>query len=285
MADPKLPLIEYIKVQTVTDVEIRQLWRDVQKEAGRIIRSNPGKIRTMQTKLASQQIEAWANSKELIHVGIGDATDAAALVQATYDEELFRKAGVSSRYWSASLMAQARAGINSVISRKENGITLSERVYKNRQGTMSQLNRVLNAGLALGKSASEIAKDVEKFINPQTPGGPHYAAQRLARTELNNAFHTTSLKGYMDSPFVDKVKWHLSGSHKVPDECNQYAEKSHTRGGDAGVWKKSEVPGKPHPNCLCYTTPIVIDEEDFLKQLKAGKFDSYADDLGCGIGA
>lgn len=285
MADPKLPLNEYIKVQRVTDAELQQLWDDVRVESGRIIRSDPDSIRSMRTKLAAQQVEAWATSDELIRVGIGDATDAAALVQATYDEELFKKAGVSSRYWGMSLMESARAGIDSVISRKENGITLSQRVYRNRVIANGQLNRVINTALALGKSARELAKDVEKFIDPGVPGGVSYAAKRLGRTELQNAFHTTSLRQYKENPFVEGVKWHLSGSHKVPDECNLYATRVNFKGGEPGVFKPDNVPAKPHPQCLCFTTSISMDEDEFVKKLTSGKFDTYFDEMGCGVGA
>lgn len=282
MVNPKLPLTEYLKVQSVTEAEIRQLMTDTSKEAGRMLRTAKGP-RAAQIKLARQQVGLWATVGDLTKVGIGDATDAAALVQSAFDEDLFRKLGINTRYWSMSMLAQARAGIDSYISRKENGITLSQRVYRDSVLSSGSVERVLNTGLALGKSAREIAKDVEKFISPDVPGGPPAAAMRLARTELNNAFHQTSKKQYIDNPFTVAVKWHLSGSHPRPDECNQYADNSHYRGGEAGVFKPEEVPGKPHPNCLCYTTGVQEDEEAFLRGLNSGKYDKFMDKQGCGF--
>jgi hypothetical protein len=71
------------------------------------------------------------------------------------------------------------------------------------------------------------------------------------------------------------VQWHLSGSHPVPDECNQYAEESHYTDGPAGHFRSGQVPGKPHPNCLCYTTPVAVPEQVFMADYMAGQYDVY----------
>jgi hypothetical protein len=283
MAAPKLPLVEYLKVQRVTDNEIAEVVSDAAKEAGRMVRT-ASTIRGAQAKLAALQLKMWAEVGDLTKVGVGDATDAAALVQSVYDAELFAKAGVSSRYWRMALLQQARMGIESFLSRKENGITLKDRIYRNGRAGVAEVNRLLNRDLALGKSAREIAKDVQGFIDPNTPGGPRYAAMRLGRTELNNAFHTTSQKQYASNPFVEAVKWELSGSHKRPDECNLYAQRQHFRGGDPGVFKPGDVPAKPHPNCLCYTVPVSQDVDDFINDMASGKHDAYMNSLGCQYG-
>jgi hypothetical protein len=100
---------------------------------------------------------------------------------------------------------------------------------------------------------------------------------RLGRTEVNNAFHASSVKQYRETPWVEKCKWHLSGSHPKPDLCNEYAENNGN-----GVWAVDDVPAKPHPNCLCYVTPINTDLNKFVKNFKAGQYDSYIDEkMGC----
>lgn len=180
------------------------------------------------------------------------------------------------------MLQQARAGIDSIISRKENGISLSEKVYRNRVVSSGKIDRILNTGLALGKSAREIANDVSGFISPDVPGGVSYASMRLARTELNNAFHTTQRNMMNKNPFVEKAKWELSGSHPRPDECNEYADQVHIKDGEAGEFWTHDVPNKPHPNCLCYITPVMMDEEQFIQSFKSGAYDSYLDDVRCG---
>lgn len=158
-------------------------------------------------------------------------------------------------------------------------IPLAESVYNNQALTSGHIDDLVNAALGRGASAVELARDVRAFVNPHTPGGVRYAAMRLGRTELNNAFHAAQVRSAVEAPWVDAVKWNLSGSHPVPDECNVYAEDEHWEGRGAGIWRPSEVPGKPHPNCLCYTTPEDIGRDEFIRRFEAGQFDSVVDQM------
>lgn len=274
-----------IDVTILTDAEIRKVARDAAEEADRIIRSlGSDSIRSAQVALAKANVEMWAGVKDAVSVGIGDAVDSASEFQALFDERLFNSVNFSHSYWRQSMLAQAREGINSFISRKEGGFTLSERVYRNGAVAKGQIDRIVNNGLLLGKSAAEIARDVRGFIDPSTPGGSSYAAMRLGRTEVNNAFHQTSIRNYQDSPWVEKVLWNLSGSHPRPDLCNEYAESVHHsgKGWEAGEYKPGDVPDKPHPNCLCYIEPVAMSLDAFAKNFKAGKYDSHIyNKMGC----
>jgi hypothetical protein len=91
-----------------------------------------------------------------------------------------------------------------------------------------------------------------------------YAANRLARTEINNAYHAASWDRYNKSVIVDEVEWLLSSSHPEDDICNDYATQS--------PFKKNAVPAKPHPNCYCYIVPSLPTEEQFLERLFAGEY-------------
>lgn len=91
---------------------------------------------------------------------------------------------------------------------------------------------------------------------------------RLSRTEINNAFHEQQ-KRAGDKPWVEGVKWNLSGSHPRPDTCNDYANQSNGLG--RGVFKTGDVPDKPHPQCLCYLTYETLSPEAFLDALGTGK--------------
>ena len=88
---------------------------------------------------------------------------------------------------------------------------------------------------------------------------------RLARSELNNAFHSRQIAA-AQKPWVLGVKWNLSKSHPRKDECDRYAtENAHQLG--RGVFPKSDVPSKPHPHCLCFMTYEMQDEDDFVADL------------------
>lgn len=104
------------------------------------------------------------------------------------------------------------------------------------------------------------------MIDPGTPGGVSYAAKRLARTELNNAFHTTQRESAEVNPWVLGVKWNLSRSHPVEDICDVLA-RGHSRGKPRGVYLPGELPNKAHPQCLCYTTNEMMEEDDFINSV------------------
>lgn len=287
MADAE-HLRRLVHTTQLTDREIRKVMRDAAAEADKIVRSLEGKtgtgarIRSAQISLAKMQVEAWAGVRDAVECGIGDSFDATAEMQALFDQRLMQAAGIRPAYWSQSMLATSRAGIDSFIARRENHYTLSERVYRSRALSQGTVAKTINNGLLLGKSAREIAKDVKRFIDPATPGGASYAAMRLGRTEIQNAFHFNSVKQYKESPWVERVLWTLSGSHPKPDECNEYADEVHFRGGKAGEWLPDDLPPKPHPQCLCYTDPVAMDIDEYAKRFHAGEFDKYIDEqMGC----
>ncbi len=282
------PLEDIIRTVGLTDTEIRRMMRDAAAEADRVIRSygdslsDARRLRAAQLELAKQQALLWGGVADATKVGIGDAFDASALWQARWDVDLMRSVGLSGTHWHQSLLATARAGIDAFVARQENMMTLSQRVYRNQALSRGYVNRTINNGLLLGKSVTEIAADVKKYIDPRTPGGASYAAMRLARTEVVTAYHESSKKQFMQTPWVERVRWNLSGSHPRPDTCNEYAEDVQHRGWPAGVYRPGDVPDKPHPNCLCYITPEVMDLDQYAKNFKQGKYDKYIDEqMGC----
>lgn len=262
-----------IRSVQLTDREIRRIVRLASQEAQRLMES-ASTVRSAQLQLASMNAEMWAGVESVVKDGIGDAVSRSAQIQALFDIPRLEQRGITSAAWRASVEATARAGVDALISRKENGITLSQRVWRNSQAAQRGLRDTIDTGLLLGKSQREIARDVFKYVNPNTPGGASYAALRLGRTEVANAYHTSTLRHYRETPWVEECKWHLSGSHPRPDECNEYAE-SGSRSN--GVWLVEEVPNKPHPQCLCYTTPVSLPLDEYARRFETGEFDDYID--------
>lgn len=170
------------------------------------------------------------------------------------------------------LAATAEAGIESFFARVPK--TLSAAVYRNSQDTVAKVHDLINVGLISGLSAKELAASVYDHISPTTPGGASYAAMRLARTEINNAFHEQQKAGGF-RPGVRGVKWNLSESHPKPDLCNVYAEHPNKLG--VGVYAAADVPDKPHPHCFCFLTYIMLSQTDFATALSLGAFDAEID--------
>lgn len=168
-----------------------------------------------------------------------------------------------------SLRATGRAGIEAAYARVPR--PLSALVYKNQALTRGVIDGLIRSGLIRGLSAKELAREVYRYVSPTAPGGASYAAMRLARTEINNAFHEQQIK-VAESPGVRGVKWNLSGSHPRPDVCNQYAERDHANLG-RGVYRVGDVPGKPHPHCFCYLTYVTLTPKQFADAVGRGDFD------------
>jgi hypothetical protein len=172
----------------------------------------------------------------------------------------------------SSAVAEAERNVDAAIARELGSkITLSQQVYRTRQLASGQIDRFVTQALGRGLNAREIAREAKRFIKPDVPGGMSYAAMRLGRTEINNAFHATQISYAKGNPLVTSLIWNLSGSHKRPDQCDDYA--SH------GPWIKDDVPRKPHPQCFCYLTAEVEDNAAFLRNFAAGKYDSLLDQL------
>lgn len=172
----------------------------------------------------------------------------------------------------SSMEASAARTFDTLASRIANDVDLSPNVYRARAYTTGKIDDIVNKAILLGKSAREIAQDVQGFINPKTPGGVRYAAQRLGRTELNNAYHETSRRAYDEAPFVEAVQWSLSGSHPRSDQCDVNAHQNLYRLGE-GVYRTNAVPDKPHPNCFCFITPVTPEPDEFLRRLKRGEYE------------
>lgn len=258
---------------------LRKAIRDLDPEIKRLAKGSAGsKLRATQLSLNRDMMQMWLSMGKSIEQTILDSDKEIARVQKMFDQTLLSKAGAKMTPEQArSMLATARSGLEQYVSRQHHGMTLSDRVYRNGRRGVKTVENLINTGLLQGKSAAEIAASVRKYISPNTPGGASYAAMRLGRTELNNAFHATSIRMAEEDPFVERMKWNLSRSHGHSDKCDQYAKETHIRGGEPGVYRVGDVPAKPHPQCLCFTTPIVIAEDEFLRRLRRGEYDKMAD--------
>ena len=242
-----------------------------------ILEGRGATLRAAQIEANKIVVQFWGGAEDATKAGVRDAILRSAKTQALFDTALFRDSGFTVQGWTDSVIAAAEGTVDGVISRKQNGINLSRRVYRNQALSRGYVDRAINNGMLLGKSPKEIAKDVKRYISPSTPGGASSAAMRLGRTEVLNAYHTTAIREASARPWIEYMKWDLSGSHpdSGADECEDYADGVHYRGGDPGVFLVSDVPAKPHPNCLCYVTSISPSVDEFAKAYHEGKYDSY----------
>lgn len=204
--------------------------------------------------------ELYVNEGLIIKRFDGRAAEAAVKAFSVYEgpflERILQNVSVDDYVKFEMLAASNR--INAVMSRimGKSYVPLSSRIYGTSVLSKGIVDRYIEVALAQGLSARDFAKGVKDLILPNVPGGVSYASMRLARTEINNAFHATSIDRYQESVYVESVDWNLSSSHPSDDDCNLIMEN--------GPYPKDQVPLKPHPNCFCYITPRMISEEAFL---------------------
>jgi hypothetical protein len=277
-ADPSLT--PYRKVQAQNEDEMRRILestaRAIEKRVAQLRPGIGGQVRAAQLRMTLAAIKRMQRLmwRGAIDPRIKRAMDDAEEAAETAVEAMSRVAYAALPEQVAQtlidgLRAAAESGLKSDRARKRR--ELSSRVYRQEALYEGKIEDLIRQGLIANLSAKELASTVYKYVSPTTPGGVSYAAMRLARTEINNAFHERQLEG-AKRPGVKAAKWNLSGSHRVPDLCNVYAG----HGGN-GHWAVDKIPDKPHPQCFCYLTYVTTPPEEFRAKLEAGDFDSEID--------
>ena len=282
-SDPRANwLLRYIAVQQVYDKQIFKALSDAAEDVGALAKTLGSekigeRTKKYQAALTRQQIklvikDMFKGFVPVIDKGQKAAAAAAAQAALANDAKVLKALFPDPKErvaWQSSFIETAQHGIGAMVTRiTESKIPLSKRVYKTSAFSSGLLDRRINSALARGASAKEMAKTVEDLILPDTPGGVSYAAMRLARTEINNAFHVMSIHAAQEFPWTEEVEWHLSKVH-VPQgcKCEQYAKRR--------VFPKDAIPLKPHPHCMCYIVPKTMEWDDFAQQLQGGGFDDF----------
>lgn len=280
------PLKSYARITQMSDRALLRLLaeaaQDSRKEVERLMKQPGfGKLtRAAQQKIIENAIHlqmraVWEGVGHLTIFGEKEAARAALASEDFLTDKLWRNSGKLGADYRRIIQREANAGIDAFISRSENLHPFSRRVYKNSALAIDLVSRRVNIALIRGLSAKEFADSISSLLRPGT--AVNYNAMRLARTEINNAFHFTQIRYTREMPWVDGYRWNLSGSHPTLDVCNTYAQGNHN-GIGRGVYKKSDVPGKPHPHCFCYLTTVTASNAKFERQLLNGSYDSYLRD-------
>lgn len=168
--------------------------------------------------------------------------------------------------------------------------TLSKAIWKDHMKTQHNVNTVVAKGIAENKSAYDIAKDLEKYVDPSAekpwdwskvyPGVGRkvdYNAQRLARTMVSHAYQQAFVRSTQKNPFVTKYRWDASNSARVCPIC---AER------DGQLYDKNDLP-LDHPNGMCTFEAVIPDSmEDIADRIADWAYgvndpalDEWAEDL------
>lgn len=165
----------------------------------------------------------------------------------------------------------------------EGNWSLARQLWKQEKHTQSDINKVIAEGIAANKSAYDIAKDLEKYVDPKArkewdwskvyPGTAKkidYNAQRLARTMVSHAYERAFVESTKDNPFVTEYEWRASGARSCP-LCMER---------DGQHFAKDDLP-LDHPNGMCTFIAVIPDDyiaiADRLADWASGEEDAALD--------
>lgn len=179
------------------------------------------------------------------------------------------------------------AARNAFLTRKENGLGLSNRVWKYVNQFKTEIELGIELGLGEGKSAVDMARDLKQYlVEPDRlfrrvrnkygnlrlskaaeafhPGPGVYRssvrnAQRLTRTENNMSYRLADYLRIQDQDFIVGIEIHLSNNHPVEDICDELK----------GKYPKTFKFLGWHPHCRCYVTYIVKTVEELNRETEA----------------
>ena len=164
--------------------------------------------------------------------------------------------------------------------------TLSAAIWGMSKKTHKDIDKIIAEGVALNKSAYDIAKDLERYVNPAArkewdwskvyPGTNRvidYNAQRLARTLVAHAYQQSLERTCEKNPFVTGYKWVSANSDRTCELCKER---------DGQIYEKGDLP-LDHPNGLCTFIAVIPDSmtdiSNRLADWAKGKSDSALDEF------
>jgi hypothetical protein len=200
----------------------------------------------------------------------------------------------------------------------QDGLQLSQRIWKLDNNTLDELKKILAAGMANGDSAWKMDGALEDYLGAGTQcprwtsqrlyqlrkvdiasgdrrgllsgdacdaSGVAYNALRLARNEIQIVHHMATDALLAASPWVEKEKIVLSPAHPEHDICDETV----ADGEDGeGIYPVGTIILPLHVQCLCFKTAVLMDPAAFTSQLRGWMqgasswpaMDSYAQMLG-----
>lgn len=171
--------------------------------------------------------------------------------------------------------------LQAFLTRQENGLNLSDRVWRYTDAFKNEIEAGLDLGIRSGRDARAMAKDLQTYLrHPDKlfrrvrdehgelqlskaaaafhPGRGVYRssyknALRLAGTETNIAYRTADHVRWADMEFVVGQEVCCSDTnHPTPDICDELE----------GKYPKDFKFVGWHPHCRCYVIPVLKTEEE-----------------------
>lgn len=140
------------------------------------------------------------------------------------------------------------------------GLTFSQNIWSVNWEVQRTMRNMVNQSVLIGESSQKLAKKLRQYTTKrglQTRPGVYKSAYsnawRLARTEINRAFHEGQIRYSQEKKdIVDGHIWRLGGGGPWNCVCPDLAGRFFPTG---------ETPMKPHPQCMCYLEFHIIGDD------------------------
>lgn len=257
LQDGELARMQITKDQ---EIEISKLYRrtyiELKKEMDTLSHSggtSESLKKTYLNKLVKQLKEAYKSGGEGLEKQIKKGMKDAAQAVVDNNSDWLKKAGLKIE-GAYSYVPQDIVSLLSSGKLYGEGWSLSKAIWGDSQKKAHDIDQIVAAGVASNKSAYDIAKDLEKYVNPQAkkdwdwakvyPGTSKtidYNAQRLARTMVSHAYQQSLLATTKYNPFVTGYRWRSAHVSRTCELCSER---------DGQVYSANDLP-LDHPNGMC----------------------------------
>ena len=192
--------------------------------------------------------------------------------------------------------------LNAFLERKQNGLGLSDRVWRYTNQFKDEIEMGLDLGIREGKDAASIARSIQQYLQyPDMlfrrvkdehgvfqlsqraaafhPGQGVYRssyknALRLAATETNIAYRTADHERWQDLDFIVGIEVHLSNNHTVLNNKKERVELFDICDELQGRYPREFQFVGWHPNCRCIATQVFKTDKEMAEddeRLKRGE--------------
>lgn len=293
------------KMFAATVNEILALNKSMPKLDEGVMYSFDGTSAKMQQKVESLLRQLHSSVTLAIHQGITLEWEQANIECDKLVTSVFGKEALSNPKLIA-ITDRNKAAMDAFIDRSENGLNLSDRIWKSVQQLRDEMEVAMTVAIGEGQSASQMSRKVREYLNDpdlmfrrfrykdengewkrkwkkrikdektgkykwidydrdnyKTGAGVYKSsaknAMRVTRTETNIAYRRADHERWQQMDFVLGQKIQLSKSHPKKDICDKLK----------GIYPKDFVFDGWHPQCFCFVTPVLVDEDEMEKMNEA----------------
>lgn len=251
--------------------KIRKLYRDIARDLEKRIKQAP-KNSLSERWLKDYQKQFKNDIRELNKILKNDIEDTmlksaecAAGIQTDFFNLLDMKYGLNIKNSFSNMFSKIpQETLKELINGEfyKDGKGLSKRIWFNQKKANAEFDYIIEKGLTEKKSVYDLAKDLAKYVNPDVKKDwdfkkiyPNvgnkkieYNSFRLAVTSVSHAYQLSMKRSCKANPFVEKIEWHTSNSHRgTCGLCQSRNGKKYT---------PDELP-MDHPNGVCYFIPVI----------------------------